>query len=121
MRRPLGCLNPRGNPVPAVAGRGAVGPANDAVDRAAVEASPGFEPVKLDKPLGKLTVDHLHRFYAQSLLGPRLLPSNLDARRLAAWIIRETTTQGGFSDTVDLVYREYKEGYAQFQKHEYQR
>jgi hypothetical protein len=27
-------------------------------------------------------------------------------------------TGGGFSDTVSLVYREYRDGYSRFQKHE---
>jgi hypothetical protein len=95
--------------------------ANAAVNLAAVEAPPGFKVVKLEKPLGKLSMDDLHHFYVQNQLGPRLLPHDLNARRLAEWIISETKTQGGFSETVNLVYREYKEGYAQFQKHEYLR
>jgi hypothetical protein len=93
-----------------------LGCANAALGRAAAEASPGFEPVKLGKPLGRLSADHLHRFYTQSRFGPRLLPSRLDARRLAQWIVSQT--DGAFSDTVDLVYGEYRDGYSRFQKHE---
>jgi hypothetical protein len=52
-----------------------LGMANDALDRAAGQVAVGFEPVKLEKPLGKLTADHLYRFYAGSTLGPRLLPA----------------------------------------------
>jgi hypothetical protein len=83
--------------------------------------TPNFQAVQISHPLGKLTADHLHRFYGPNQFGARLLPRDIrrdvkKARQLAEWIIATTESRGGFADTVDLVYQEYRNGYPRFQR-----